>query len=560
MKKLLLLILLVFSFSRSQAQCPPITQMSYSGYTGTSVVIEWNAVGTPTFWEIEYGIHGFTQGTGVLVTMFNTPFTIAGLSTNTTYDVYIRSVCNQNQVSAFTGPLIVPGNYNTITGRLTFDQNSNGCTASDPLASGISVTASSTTSTAQYFGISDSNGDYTILVPDGTYNLTVIVNNSIISVHPTTINISFPNATTSLNQNFCLPAAAMQEDMSVVIIPETQARPGFRAAYTVVLTNQGTVPVSDVVDFTYPSDYMTFLTAMPVATSSTSTSLSWNYTLHPFESATYRVEFNLNAPTHPTFPLNSGDILNLNASTYLTGADIDISNNTAPLAQSVVNSFDPNDKTCLQGKNIDPSQVGEYLDYLIRFENTGTASAINVRIKDVIDTSKFDISSLVPLNASHEYYTSITNGNEVAFHFDNINLDFNDATNDGYVLFKVRTQSALVDGDSFDNTAQIYFDFNFPIITNTETVTIMSTAGTMDTLDKSIKFYPNPASDFMSISSANLLQNAAIVDMSGRIVSQISFTGNSREQRVSLSNLSSGIYFVTINSERGQKIEKLVVD
>jgi hypothetical protein len=258
--------------------------------------------------------------------------------------------------------------------------------------------------------------------------------------------------------------------------------------------------------------------------------------------------------------LNSGDILNLNASTHLTGADIDISNNIAPLAQSVVNSFDPIDKTCLQGKNIDPSQVGEYLDYLIRFENTGTASAINVRIKDFIDTSKFDISSVVPLNARHEYYTSITNGNEVEFHFDNINLDFNDATNDGYVLFKVRTQSALVDGDSFDNTAQIYFDFNFPIITNTETVTIMSIAGTVDTLDKSIKFYPNPASDFMSISSANVLQNAAIVDMSGRIVSQISFTGNSREQRVSLSNLSFGIYLVTINSETGQKIEKLVVD
>jgi hypothetical protein len=136
--------------------------MSYSGCTRTSVVIEWNAAGMPTLWEIEYGIYGLTPGTGVLDTLFNTPFPITGLSTNTTYDVYIRSVCNQNQVSAFARPLILSGNYDTITGRLTFDQNSNGCTTSDRLVTGIPVTASSTTSMAEYFGISDSTGDYTI--------------------------------------------------------------------------------------------------------------------------------------------------------------------------------------------------------------------------------------------------------------------------------------------------------------------------------------------------------------------------------------------------------------
>ncbi len=95
---------------------------------------------------------------------------------------------------------------------------------------------------------------------------------------------------------------------------------------------------------------MTFLTAMPVVTSSTSASLSWNYTLRPFDSAIYRVELNFNLLILPAFPLNFGAILNLNASTYLTGADTDISNNTVHLAQIVVNSFDPNDKTCFREK------------------------------------------------------------------------------------------------------------------------------------------------------------------------------------------------------------------
>ena len=88
-------------------------------------------------------------------------------------------------------------------------------------------------------------------MPDATYNVAVMVNNSIISVHPTTINISFPSGTDSLNQNFCLPATAMEEDMLVVIIPETQAKPRFRTTYTVVLTNQGTVAFTNVVDFTF---------------------------------------------------------------------------------------------------------------------------------------------------------------------------------------------------------------------------------------------------------------------------------------------------------------------
>ena len=42
------------------------------------------------------------------------------------------------------------------------------------------------------------------------------------------------------------------------------------------------------------------------------------------------------------------------------------------LTQTVVNSYDPNDKTCLQGKTVSSEVIGEYVHYLIRFENTGS--------------------------------------------------------------------------------------------------------------------------------------------------------------------------------------------
>ncbi len=54
--------------------------------------------------------------------------------------------------------------------------------------------------------------------------------------------------------------------------------------------------------------------------------------------------------------------------------------------------------------------------------------------------------------------TKISETNKVEFIFENINLPFDDATNDGYVAFKIQTNPSLVVGDSFSNTASIYFD------------------------------------------------------------------------------------------------------
>jgi Zn-dependent M32 family carboxypeptidase len=94
------------------------------------------------------------------------------------------------------------------------------------------------------------------------------------------------------------------------------------------------------------------------------------------------------------------------------------------LRQTVVNSFDPNDKTCLEGSTIPPSAVGKYVHYMIRFENKGTAEAQNVVVKDMIDTSKFDISSLVVTQGSHPFVTRITETNKVEFIFEKYQFTF----------------------------------------------------------------------------------------------------------------------------------------
>jgi hypothetical protein len=155
----------------------------------------------------------------------------------------------------------------------------------------------------------------------------------------------------------------------------------------------------------------------------------------------------------------SGSILNYNAE-IIGLTDESSYDNVSNLNQTVVNAFDPNDKTCLEGKIVAPDIVGEYVHYQIRFQNTGTANAQNIVVKDMIDVSKFDVSSLVPISGSHNFNTRITNTNQVEFIFENINLPFATGNNNGYVSFKIKTNPSLAVGDTFSNQVNIYFDYN----------------------------------------------------------------------------------------------------
>ena len=87
-----------------------------------------------------------------------------------------------------------------------------------------------------------------------------------------------------------------------------------------------------------------------------------------------------------------------------------------------------------------------------------------------------DWATIQPLSASHNYQVEITNGNNVQFIFDNINLpdeDSNEPESHGYIAYKIKPLSSLVLGDFVSGDASIFFDFNAPIITNIVTTTIV---------------------------------------------------------------------------------------
>lgn len=246
--------------------------------------------------------------------------------------------------------------------------------------------------------------------------------------------------------------------------------------------------------------------------------------------------------------------------TLITGSSPDEApvDNLFVLEQEVVSSFDPNDKTCLEGDVIAPSSVGKYLHYLIRFENTGNFAAENIVVKDMIDAAVFDVSSLVTMNASHPVVTRISEGNKVEFIFENINLPFDDANNDGYVAFKIKTRPTLVVGNTITNAAGIYFDYNQPVITD-PAVTTVELLGTQDfAFSDYFTIWPNPAQDVLHIEpkKGDVISSVQIYNTIGQLLQTI--TDVQPAAPINTTQLQTGNYFLKVQSSKGASYTQFV--
>ncbi|TVQ15441.1 MAG: hypothetical protein EA361_05660, partial [Bacteroidetes bacterium] len=92
----------VYSFS-----CPQPADLSISNLTSNSADISWEAVGEETLWDLVWGSPGFdpdTQGT-LTEGLTSTSFLLEGLSIFTSYQVYVRADCGDDDLSLWHGPL-----------------------------------------------------------------------------------------------------------------------------------------------------------------------------------------------------------------------------------------------------------------------------------------------------------------------------------------------------------------------------------------------------------------------------------------------------------------------
>ncbi len=448
------------------------------------------------------------------------------------------------------------GDFNTISGVFRFDGDNNGCDINDSPQPNIKIGVHDGTN--QGATLTNTMGSYAFNTNEvGDFDITPNIENpSWFSVSPATATISFTEIDNSINtQNFCVTANGVHNDVEVIISPITPARPGFDAEYKVVFKNKGNQTLSGVVDIAFDDSILDYISASTTPDSQSAGNLSWNYTgLLPFESRNFELTLNVNSPME-TPAVNNDDVLNFTATINPVSSDELPEDNVFQFDQVVVGSYDPNDITCLEGDLVDPSTIGEYLHYLINFENTGTAAATFIVVKNIVDTAKYDINTLQIMSASHSMITKIT-GDKVEFIFDDINLE---ANGKGNIVFKVKSLNTLVTGDAVTKKADIYFDYNFPIETNFATTSFENALSNNDfEIDNSVSIFPNPTTDMLNVKADSSIHSLEIYDIQGRIV--LTKLIDQREVLINISHFKVGTYFLKINTEIGVRLQKIIKD
>lgn len=443
-----------------------------------------------------------------------------------------------------------------VNGYTRLDMQNNGCTDADPGFTYLKYKLVNGTNQSSYY--SSSNGYHGVMLKNGTSVITPILDNPTwFSVSPSSISLNMPSATNYANQNFCVTAVGNHHDLSVVIVPINEARPGFDSYYKVLVKNNGNQTATGTVRFVYDAATAEYIQSTPLAPSAGLGSVTWNVEgLLPLAEVKYIVKLNLNTPAD-TPPLNANDVLKFTALATMAQDEV-ATNNEATLEQTVVNSFDPNDKICLGGDYVRPEQVGDYMYYRIRFENLGTASAENIKVTDMIDTTKFDIASLSPVDGSHPFTTRVIQGNQVEFMFNNIQLGFADENNDGYLVFKIRSLNSLAEGAVLENTASIYFDYNLPVVTNTSVVKVQTSLHTISFETLELALYPVPAGDKVFISNPQQVnvQSVTVYNLLGQSVLENVTPGPQGD--VNVTTLAKGSYVMRVRTELGDGVMRFV--
>lgn len=456
--------------------------------------------------------------------------------------------------------------YVKICGYVYIDVNKN-CSydTSDIALSNIAVKFN--TNPIKY-AYTNSIGYYQVYLPKGTYQISQVINyfnpaigqlcpagNGSITVNATT------GGATYCNNNF-FDTTSTCPDLAVAIYRGSRITPGFTSRKVVNYYNRGATPINNAV---LKYRFLSGLTVKSTTSATYSVSgnvITWNLGTIPAYSGGIK-HAELQVPTSLALGTTVIDSVWIEP---LTG-DCNPNNNLAIFNDTCVGSYDPNDKAAYPPSAIDTSV--KTIDYLVRFQNTGTAPAHNVRVEDVID-DKFEKSSLRINSYSHKMQTHYSENGKVYFEFPEIMLPDSGTDYDasqGYVAYSINLKNNLPVGTQLKNTAEIYFDFNEPIITNTTVNTIVLKSGSsVNTLinGTNVSIYPNPTQYVATLETE--LDKAVdisytLFDIQGKLLESKDFDrhpAGSFKCDVSLEKLPKGIYVLQLKLGSKETSFKLV--
>ncbi|MFK7756849.1 MAG: T9SS type A sorting domain-containing protein [Flavobacteriales bacterium] len=362
------------------------------------------------------------------------------------------------------------------------------------------------------------------------------------------------------NVDFFLQPNEIEDDLSVTLWA-TNPVPGFNGFGHIGVSNPGTTiqEASVTLDYTTLIDF-TNSTPAPAAIDEEAGTITWELgTIFPNSVSVIDINFY----TEPSVVL--GEEVTFTAEILGVANDITPENNSSESVLEVIGSYDPNDKQVTPSGEgvtnmIDP--LTEELVYRVRFQNTGTAPAVNVVIEDVIDVNTLNLQTLEVLSTSHNLTDVMVDEDKVLFAFENIMLP--DSTSDveasqGYINFKINVNQGLPLGTVIENDAAIYFDFNEPIITNTSFVTLNEVNSVLESENATFEVFPNPSQGNFMVNAQENITYLELLDVAGRVVFLASPL-SSQIEVVLPSSIEPGIYFVRLINENGsEQVQKIMI-
>jgi uncharacterized repeat protein (TIGR01451 family) len=353
----------------------------------------------------------------------------------------------------------------------------------------------------QYSSFSDQTGAYFAFSSNSASSISFSVDYNLWTpTTPTTYNPDITDGQSVYTYNF----GVIPSNTPITVVNGFVSLPStlciIENTQIISISNQGNTQPSGYVVYTF-DPLCTFTGASPEPDSISGNQLFFNYgPLGYGDVAHVNVTLDM-----PDTALPGDSVWSHLQTFYFSGNDI-LQANTDPVTSSILCSYDPNDIRELNGVGpqglVSPNTT---LDYVIRFENLGTAPAYDVVIIDQLPV-EVEWNSIVPVSSSHNYHMYVDLNGLLTIEFDDINLpspNEDSLLNDGYIHFRINQIPDLPSGTQFTNSASIYFDYNEPIHTNdaittiflcpSTTLSVVLNENTLEILDNvaSIEWYFN---------------------------------------------------------------------
>jgi len=390
-----------------------------------------------------------------------------------------------------------------------------------------------------YYVTTNSSGQYSIGLPFGNYTAT--------EQNPV-FDQSCPGDVTiaSASQTLNIGVAGGQPLDVQLSMANGPARPGFELQYAIDLDNL-TPASTGIVTLTVTLDpTLSLASAFPDPSSVAGNVITWTSPQLVMNQAFQQRHVSVRALVPPDVGL-IGTTLTTTAQVTTANTDGNLANNSATSNQIVTGSYDPNDKlasTSSGSSTIWLIDEDEWIDYTIRFQNTGTDTAFNVIITDTLP-STLDPSSITWGAGSHAHTRSLLGQGVLKFIFPNILLpdsNVNEVLSHGFVSFRIRPHLPIAPGTIIENIANIYFDFNPPVITEPSVLVAEFSTGIGERLREDMRLMPNPVNEELRISANSSIASLRIIAADGREV--LARSVRAANTSIAVDRLQAGAYLL----------------